>query len=327
MDHALILHHCRNSHFNLHPSTRFNINSYTKLTKPHDLVFLRPKHKTLNNNSSITTSTDLTLGHQPKRININTTTQAHHGRFSLSALPSSSSDHHDYGHQDQDHDDYEGGNSTKIAKIVSSWRASLALGYVLGILCCGSMVVFMRPQNAIASFHLRFPSRSSSTREPAAEVGMISPVSGRNTLKTFLHGVLFLTSANPKATSMANVPPMGSGTEEISALKKKAIELIKVGRRDEALKLMNKKRDAVMRAPEEKYYVEMAIIELLIILGEYREALRLGYLDDENKIPSDFVRRDFYKAVIYTMMGKDEAEKFWQEFEDGYSGGGPFSPY
>ncbi|KAF4360185.1 hypothetical protein CsatB_001923 [Cannabis sativa] len=325
MDHALIFNPCQNSHFHIKPLTRFNSNTQnTKLSnsKPHDqLLFLRPKHKTLAHDHQLLNTTTTTT-HQAR----------HHGRFSLSALPSSSD------HDDHDDDDEGNNNGEKIAKSNnlrgSGVGATLALSYVLGILCCGSMIVVMRPQNAFASFYNRFLSRSSSTSSSRDQVaprmmdeGIITPISGKNTLTTFLQEVLFLTS-NPKALVMPyNIPAIGSN-EEVVALKKKAIELIKVGKREEALNLLSKKREDIIRdkLSQEKYFIEMAIIEVLIILGEYEKALQLRYLDDGDNIESDRVQRDFYKAIIYTMTGqKDEASKFWQDFEERFSGSGPFS--
>uniref|UniRef100_A0A803QEQ2 Uncharacterized protein n=1 Tax=Cannabis sativa TaxID=3483 RepID=A0A803QEQ2_CANSA len=89
------------------------------------------------------------------------------------------------------------------------------------------MIVVMRPQNAFASFYNRFLSRSSSTSSSRDHVaprtmdeGIITPISGKNTLTTFLQEVLFLTS-NPKALVMPyNIPAIGSN-EEVVALKVK----------------------------------------------------------------------------------------------------------
>ena len=225
MDDALVLR-CGNSQIfpPAFPHSKFILSR--KFAKPHDLIYFRLKNSTftcttplissLSNCCSATLTVSHPQGISTGRLLISATTLAHHGRFSSTPSSSWSSDNdRDHDHQD----DYEGNNG-KIAK-TSGFRAgvgvSLALSCVLGILCCGSMILFMSPSKAIAGFFSRSRTITYSNDDTDNDIvldSMISPLNGTETMKAFLDGILYLTS--PKGTTMSEVPSFyGEGIPHI----------------------------------------------------------------------------------------------------------------
>ncbi|PON72623.1 hypothetical protein PanWU01x14_063890 [Parasponia andersonii] len=286
MDHALLLC-CGNSRFFPQASIRSKIISSRNFTKPLDLNFFRSKYSTststtppLISSRSLTNScsTPLTVGH-PQGINARPLIGTTLPRFS--SAHSSSSDHHD-------------GDNGIFAR-ASSFRAGvgaapLALSCVLSILSCGSMIQFMNPSKAIAQPQKPYSSQTSKRdiiTNAADESKSISPMSGTDTMRAFLHEIMYLSKSFPTFNK----------DTYLAALQKETLELIKDGKSDEAVeKLKEECRALSAPDPERKRYVEFLLVEILISRGDYEEASKLECLKDNR--PSD-VRPELYKVLSH----------------------------
>ncbi|KAH0930306.1 hypothetical protein HID58_016033 [Brassica napus] len=90
-----------------------------------------------------------------------------------------------------------------------------------------------------------------------------------------------------------------------------AVQRMKEGKCEEAVQLL---RDANMRyknEPEANFNVQMALVEILIMLERCQEAAEFSCLNDEHVQISDG-RIPIYKGIIYTMLRKQA--QCWKEF-------------
>nr|POE97572.1 hypothetical protein CFP56_17091 [Quercus suber] len=175
-------------------------------------------------------------------------------------------------------------NDESDSKIVrGTVGASLVLACVVGIISCGCM---MSPKaNAIS------PSKPQALSTPT----------------------LMLKPADTVVESKKKPP-------NVESFKRQAKMLAKCGRDEEVLKPLRKAlkdietRDSEYGEPN--YQVEMALVEVLIYLGRYEEAIKCKCLNlsKSSSIKSD-ARVPLYKGIIYTMLDeKENAMTWWKKF-------------
>ncbi|CAF1818831.1 hypothetical protein Bca4012_029561 [Brassica carinata] len=205
--------------------------------------------------------------------------------------------------------------------------ASLALACALGIF--GFKIKNMSYSAAAA---VR-PSAADMiiTGKPTAAVSESSgmhPLPAKYALQSLFEVSSMLASAKPipsqRQFNLQKLPSLPS-KEDTDSIKMEAVRKMKEGKCEEAVQLL---RDANMRyknEPEAAFNVQMALVEILILLERYQEAAEYSCLNDENALISD-IRIPLYKAIIYTMLDKDtEAKKYWKEFRKSIGEG--FDPF
>ncbi|CAN6996166.1 hypothetical protein BRARA_E00972 [Brassica rapa] len=205
--------------------------------------------------------------------------------------------------------------------------ASLALACALGIF--GFKIKNMSYSAAAAGR----PSAADMiiTGKPTAAVSESSgmyPLPAKYALQSLFEVSSMLASAKPipsqRPFNLHKLPSLPS-KEDTDSIKMEAVRKMKEGKCEEAVQLL---RDANMRyknEPEAAFNVQMALVEILILLERYQEAAEYSCLNDENALISD-IRIPLYKAIIYTMLDKDtEAKKYWKEFRKSIGEG--FDPF
>ncbi|KAF8110193.1 hypothetical protein N665_0086s0032 [Sinapis alba] len=206
--------------------------------------------------------------------------------------------------------------------------ASLALACALSIF--GFKIKSMSYSAAAAAVR---PSAADMiiTGKPTAAVSESSgmyPLPAKYALQSLFEVSSMLASAKPipsqRPFNLQKLPSMPS-KEDTDSIKMEAVRRMKEGKCEEAVQLL---RDANMRyknEPEAAFNVQMALVEILIMLERYQEASEYSCLNDENALISD-IRIPLYKAIIYTMLDKDtEAKKYWKEFRKSIGEG--FDPF
>ncbi|XP_022714563.1 uncharacterized protein LOC111274205 [Durio zibethinus] len=105
---------------------------------------------------------------------------------------------------------------------------------------------------------------------------------------------------------------------------KEAVSLMKRGQPDQALSMLkNEYKKYEMSGPETAYYMNMVLVEILICQGKYEEAFEFMSAYDQ-KISDFDVRPTLYKAILCTMLDRDEeGQQLWEEFARSIGG---FSP-
>nr|XP_023891234.1 uncharacterized protein LOC112003279 [Quercus suber]POE62155.1 hypothetical protein CFP56_73687 [Quercus suber] len=191
-------------------------------------------------------------------------------------------------------------------------RVSLVLACVLGIISCR-----MSP---IANAATLMTQRKS----PNVPSSDFYPAGGRPAMKSFLDTSAYMASrlTESKKTKLfaANKRP---SAQDVQALKDEAMELMKSKKADEMVKELEEAYKFFKNDPEPAFYVEMALVEVLIYLGKYEEALKRKCLK-KPAIKAD-ARVPLYKAIIYTMMNEKEAARecwtvFIKAIEEGLPG-------
>ncbi|XP_059436463.1 uncharacterized protein LOC132169447 [Corylus avellana] len=212
----------------------------------------------------------------------------------------------------------DGGDGGKQI-VKGSVGASLALACVLGIISCGCK---MSPPVAIAASK----AQKSISMSPMTN---IYPGGGRLPLKSLLDMSVYLAASqdNQKRSVFSILKTKRIQPKDIEALKEDAIMQLKnSGKGDEVVKQLKEAYKSCKGDPEPETNVEMALVEVLILLGRYQEASKCKCLqrDLPSPGPSD-ARVPLYKAIIYTMLDNtDEARKWWKEYTRAVQGGIPF---
>ncbi|CAH2059409.1 unnamed protein product [Thlaspi arvense] len=205
--------------------------------------------------------------------------------------------------------------------------ASLALACALSIF---GLKINNMSYTAVAAVH---PSAADMiiSGKPTAAVSASSgmyPLPAKYALRSLFEVSSMLASAKPipsqRQFNLHKLPSLPS-KEDIDSIKMEAVRRLKEGKCEEAVQLL---RDANMRYKNESeadFNVQMALVEILILLERYQEAAEYNCLNDENVQISD-VRIPLYKAIIYTMLDKDtEAKQCWKEFRKSIGEG--FDPF
>ncbi|VVB02061.1 unnamed protein product [Arabis nemorensis] len=223
-------------------------------------------------------------------------------------------------------DDHSDKKLPRPLKMVAG--ASLALACALSIF--GFKIKNMS-YTAAAAVHPSAADMIISGKPTAATTsgpGMTSPLPAKYALRSLFEVSSMLASAKPipsqRSFNLQKLPSLPS-KEDIDSIKMEAVRRMKEGKCEEAVQLL---RDANMRyknEPEADFNVQMALVEILILLERYQEAGEYSCLNDENAQISD-VRIPLYKAIIYTMLDKDtEAKQCWKEFRKSIGEG--FDPF
>ncbi|XVF25470.1 hypothetical protein REPUB_Repub13aG0215000 [Reevesia pubescens] len=211
------------------------------------------------------------------------------------------------------------GNEKGGGKVVrGAVGASLALACALSIIGCSCKMNFKAIAGPKQQVHQKAPSFQQFT--PTAPKKMA--------LKSLLDVTVDLASKEGrkgKDVSPVLPSPASRSKDQIDQLKKEAVSLMKRGHPDEALYLLkNEYKKYEMSEPESAYYMNMVLVEILICQGKYEEAFEFMNAHDQ-KISDFDVRPTLYKAILCTMLDKDEeAQQLWEEFARSIGG---FSPY
>ncbi|XP_010540573.1 PREDICTED: uncharacterized protein LOC104814298 [Tarenaya hassleriana] len=207
--------------------------------------------------------------------------------------------------------------------------ASLAAACALSFFGC--KLKNMNPSPAIAQ-----PSAADMMIWEKPPVSALSnsgmyPFQAKSALRSLFDVTAMLASEKPIPPSkgsfnLRKLPPFPS-REDIDSIKLEAIRRMKAGKCEEAVQIL---RDANMKyknEPEAEFSVQMALVEILILLERYGEAAEYRCISDEHSHISD-VRIPLYKAIIYTMLDRDsEAKQCWKEFRKSIGEGVDFDPF
>ncbi|PPD96141.1 hypothetical protein GOBAR_DD06842 [Gossypium barbadense] len=188
-------------------------------------------------------------------------------------------------------------NENGGAKVVrGAVGASLAFACALGIIGCGCKMNF----KAIAG------PKPVYRKAPSFE--HIAPPAPR---KMALKSLLDVTGE----------PRFKRGKKGQGQSRKEAVSLMKRGLPEEALYMLkNEYKKYEMSEPEAAYYMNMVLVEILISQGKYEEAYEFMTSHDQ-KVSELDVRPTLYKAIICTMLDKDdEAQRLWDDFAGSVGG-------
>ncbi|XP_010504916.1 PREDICTED: uncharacterized protein LOC104781846 [Camelina sativa] len=209
----------------------------------------------------------------------------------------------------------------------------VAAGASLALACALSIFGFKIKNVSYSAAAAAHPSAADMiiSGKPSSAVSAASdmnPLPAKFALRSLFEVSSMLASAKPipsqRPFSLQKLPSLPS-KEDIDFIKMEAVRKMKEGKCEEAVQLL---RDANMRyknEPEADFNVQMALVEILILLERYQEAAEYSCLNDDNAQISD-VRIPLYKAIIYTMLDKDtEAKQCWKEFRKSIGEG--FDPF
>ncbi|KAF3969098.1 hypothetical protein ACB098_05G125200 [Castanea mollissima] len=191
-------------------------------------------------------------------------------------------------------------NDESDSKIVrGTVGVSLVLACVLGIISCR-----MSPMANAATL-------MNQRKSPIVPSSDFYPAGGGPAMKSFLDTSAYLASrlTESKKTKLfaANKRP---SAQDVQTLKDEAMELMKSKKADEVVKELQEAYKFLKNDPEPAFYVEMTLVEVLIYLGKYEEALECKCLK-KPAIKAD-ARVPLYKAIIYTLMNeKESARECW----------------
>ncbi|KAF5475140.1 hypothetical protein F2P56_006979 [Juglans regia] len=203
-------------------------------------------------------------------------------------------------------------SDNKVVRAGTVGAASLMLACALGIISCSCM----KSPKAMAICN------NQKKREVVCISRAIYPEGGE-ALK-YLSDMISVYSSQKKPA--ANFKLKGDkkiSREQAAVLKKEAMWMVKSGKDNDAVRLLKNTLTECV-GEESKFYVEMALVEVLICLGRWEEALQYNCIcgQSENKI-ADF-RVPLYSALINTMLdNKDSAQKCWEEFTVAVGSEGP----
>ncbi|PRQ29463.1 putative tetratricopeptide-like helical domain-containing protein [Rosa chinensis] len=194
-------------------------------------------------------------------------------------------------------------NGKKIVIVVGG--ASVVLACVLGVINNN----FNFSPTAMAG------SRDSSKQESAVGPVVNRPSDVLDSLLKVNRHIATSKSTWRIRTPQLYVPPEPKDYNPDN-LKITVAELIKSGKCDVAETQL---RSLCRTGGEVGNDVEMNLVLVLIFQGKYEEALERGCLSGGPMVESDG-RVHFYKAIIYTMLGRDdEAKTSWNRFLESYS--------
>ncbi|TXG47919.1 hypothetical protein EZV62_027213 [Acer yangbiense] len=203
-------------------------------------------------------------------------------------------------------------NDNKVIK--GAVGASMVLACALGIISCSCKMNTN-------------PTAIAGPMEMYQKAPPVSPLSdqfgARAALKSILDVSVIMASSTEAEPSYEfpkyDVPP-GPSMKDVKAIKMVAVQQMKLGKADKAVDLLRDVYEECKDEPEPAYNVEMALVEILICQGRYKEALNCNCLKDDQRIPSDG-RFPLYKAILCTMLNKEEAKMWWEQFAEIIDGG------
>ncbi|KAK8612863.1 hypothetical protein V6N13_092967 [Hibiscus sabdariffa] len=198
--------------------------------------------------------------------------------------------------------------------------ASLALACTLGIITCGCKMNIKAMAGPKQQVYQKSPSLPRN----------VPPMPPRKVaLKSLLDVTVDLASKDGRS---ARGVSSGSGSHfpgwqsapskyQVDQLKKVAVSLMKRGQPEDALHMLNEQYMKYKSEPESAYEISLALVEILITQGKYEEAYE--FMKTQEKMSDFDVRPTLYKAIVCTMLDKDEAQDLWDEFAGSIGG---FSP-
>ncbi|KAF5752740.1 hypothetical protein HS088_TW01G00657 [Tripterygium wilfordii] len=153
------------------------------------------------------------------------------------------------------------------------------------------------------------------TVEPRTQI-----LGARYALNSFLEVSRNFASSEAQPLKEATTLPDMPSTADIRYLKTEAVRIIKSGETKKAMDLLEEayEKCKTKDIAEQKYEADIAIVEILIIQGKYKDASERDCIKyDEPVSTSDRTdtRPYLYKAIVHTMLGKNnEAEKWWKKY-------------
>ncbi|KAM7270061.1 hypothetical protein ACFE04_029275 [Oxalis oulophora] len=192
----------------------------------------------------------------------------------------------------------------------SALGASIALACALGVIgCCNTKIVNNR---AFASV---LPETIPIAEASPLKKTAVNPVG--DAIKSFLEVIEQLALEEVQhfkykyhARRVKNPSPA-----DINLFKKEMLELIKLGKGDAAIAQLQKECEINKDHPESALNLEIALIEVYISQGKFKEALECNRLKDDHESSHD-KRIPLYKAIAHTMLAK----QFWEELAENYGG-------
>eukprot|EP00257_Ricinus_communis_P025798 XP_025013212.1 uncharacterized protein LOC8264114 isoform X1 [Ricinus communis] len=186
------------------------------------------------------------------------------------------------------------GNDRKANKIAKNTaRASIALACVLGIIGAS---LKMNPE-AIAGPREKFQKAPQIVSNSPAY-----PLGGRYALKSLLDVNVYLASTKIEPPGPPSRLPARPSMENVYDIKSDAVRLIKCGKPEEAVSLLENSYKFYEHDTEPAYNVGMALIEILICQGKYKEALQYcNRFTGEQFLPSDG-RIPLYKVLSFMLL-------------------------
>ncbi|KAL4366272.1 hypothetical protein GQ457_05G027520 [Hibiscus cannabinus] len=197
--------------------------------------------------------------------------------------------------------------------------ASLALACTLGIITCGCKMNLKAMAGPKQQVYQKSPSLPRN----------VPPMPPRKVaLKSLLDVTVDLASKDGRsargAGSGSHFPVWHSAPSkyQVDQLKKVAVSLMKRGQPEDALHMLNEQYMKYKSEPESAYEISLAVVEILITQGKYEEAYE--FMKTQEKMSDFDVRPTLYKAIVCTMLDKDdEAQGLWDDFAGSIAG---FSP-
>ncbi|KAE8689486.1 Detected protein of unknown function [Hibiscus syriacus] len=208
-------------------------------------------------------------------------------------------------------------NEKGCAKVVrGAVGVSLSLACALSIIGCGCKKNFKAMAGPKQQIYQKAPSFQQIT----------PPAPRKMALKSLLDVTVSLSSREGRRMRDVNPGSHFSGPrhsapskDQIDQLKKEAVSLMKWGMPEEALYMLkNEYKKYEMSEPESAYYMNMVLVEIMISQGKYEEAYE--FMSSHDQKISDFdVRPTLYKAILCTMLDKDEeAQNLWEDFASSF---------
>ncbi|KAG2689012.1 hypothetical protein I3843_09G119100 [Carya illinoinensis] len=207
-------------------------------------------------------------------------------------------------------------NDESDSKVVRAGTvgASLMLACALGIISCGCM----KSPKAMAIYN------NQKKPEVVCAIHDIYPEGGEAALKYFSDMIRVYSSQKKPAHFKLNRDKKIS-KEEAGVLKNEAMWMVKSGKGNDAVGLLQK----ILKecdGTESKFFVEMALVEVLICLGRCEEALQYDCISCQSTSGIADFRVPLFSALINKMLGNEEAaKKCWEGFTVALGSEGPQS--
>ncbi|XP_017978186.1 PREDICTED: uncharacterized protein LOC18596502 [Theobroma cacao] len=188
--------------------------------------------------------------------------------------------------------------------------ASLALACALSIIGCSCKMNLKAIAGPKQQVYRKAPSFQQLTPQPPKKMA----------LKSLLDVTVILTSKDEtrvkEGITLTPSPTLRQpflSKQQIEELKLAAVGLMKRGKPDQALQML--KNEHKRLDGESAYEMSMVLAEILISQGKYLEALNFLPADHDQHVSEFDVRPILYKAIVYTMLDKeDDAQRLWKEF-------------
>ncbi|CAN1269167.1 hypothetical protein LINPERPRIM_LOCUS13482 [Linum perenne] len=197
--------------------------------------------------------------------------------------------------------------SSLLRSALGKVKAEVVFGCAIGI---GIILI----NNDIAMAGPRQLSQKAPQSPLAAVAGY--PLGGKAALKSLFDVPKQMASTKDEPLEMKFDLPNNPSMAEVEVVKMHAVKLMAHGEAETAVTFLKEAYSVYKNRKDEEpaYNVGMALVEILICQGKYKEALECNCLNDNRHVPSDG-RIPLYKAIICTMLDyKGEAKKWWEQY-------------